>query len=105
MSTDRKPHKWAEVIHAFADGRAVQVRYCEPGGWHNAHTLHGIDDPAFEWRIKSEPATLRYRVALFKNGADYYIGMASDPTLQHPIEGSPHFVEWRTEWTTMELPE
>ncbi len=101
MSTDRKPHKWAEVIHAFADGRAVQLRYSEAGVWHDAHTLHGIDDPAFEWRIKSEPATLRYRVALFKDGRAYYIGTSNTPL----FERSTNFVKWVSDWTTVELPE
>ncbi len=105
MSTDRKPHKWAEVIHAFADGRAVQVRYFGCEGWADTPTLEGVNALSFEWRIKPEPATLRYRVGLFKDGRAYYIGTANTPTSQDLFERSTNFVEWLSDWATVEIPE
>lgn len=31
--TERKPHKWAEVIKAWADGKTVQYKYLDWSGW------------------------------------------------------------------------
>lgn len=49
-----KPHKWAEVIHAIADGRMVQ--FYDGGEWIDFDDTYysPIDSPEHKWRIKSE---------------------------------------------------
>ena len=58
------PHRWAEVIKAWADGKEIQWRYVEPGN--NWVTYSSADRPSTmlfsadqscEWRIKPETKT------------------------------------------------
>ena len=50
-----KPHKHAEVIHAIADGKAVQFK--DAGEWRDFDDRYysPIEAPELEWRIKPEP--------------------------------------------------
>lgn len=51
-----KPHKHAEIIKAWADGRQVQFRFSDGDEWCNrpADTELGFIDH-FQYRIKPEP--------------------------------------------------
>lgn len=66
--SERKPHKWAEVIKAWADGKTIQFRVEASDAWtdydpgmlknSNASALfYPFNIPRFdqfEWRVKSE---------------------------------------------------
>lgn len=68
MTIERKPHKWAEVIKAWADGKPIQCRIGTQKEWidwdpgqlrqSNASALFfPFDVPRFdqfEWRVKPE---------------------------------------------------
>lgn len=68
MMTERKPHKYAEAIKAWAEGKPIQFRISELGDWEDYHPdqlrksnasalFHPFDVPRFdqfEWRVKPE---------------------------------------------------
>ena len=58
------PHKWAPVIHAWADGATVQFQTV--GGWSDASPNPRFDNQFLVFRIKPAPQTVTYRVALMK---------------------------------------
>lgn len=50
-----KTHKWANVIHAFADGKEIQYRsFLGNGEWKDTESLNGVEMAQLEWRIKPE---------------------------------------------------
>jgi hypothetical protein len=50
-----KPHKYAEAIKAWAEGREVQCRYID-GRWpwetYVGEAIPSFDHPELEWRVK-----------------------------------------------------
>jgi hypothetical protein len=51
------PHKYADVIKAFADGKPIEFRYRrgeEVVRWRPSADLNGINLSTLEWRIKPE---------------------------------------------------
>ena len=69
----KNPHKYADVIKAWADGKDIEVKYLSDEiPKFMDYVLLGIPD-FFDsncvWRIK--PETLRYRVALMKENGFY----------------------------------
>lgn len=96
-----KPHKWAEIIKAWADGKPIQSKDIKLDVWSDWVT----DTPPFwatnlEWRIK--PSIYRYRMVLVKNRNTntYWVTTTDDPT----IESRDYFVRWLTDWVEIELP-
>lgn len=75
MST---PHKNAEVIKAWAEGKAVQYRYLDvrANGWfdYKDGNVWGPWDGEWrgEWRVKPDTVKLRYRVGLFNHFSGPY---------------------------------
>ncbi len=69
------PHKWADVIHAIADGKEVQWK-TSSGTWQDAEfePYTPITEPDLEWRIKPEPKpdVVRYYVAGRFSGYGYH---------------------------------
>jgi hypothetical protein len=63
--SERKPHKHAEVIKAWADGHVIQVKV--NGVWVDVAT----EDPAFypqhEFRVKPEPKKLYIQTIRYAN--------------------------------------
>ena len=62
MTTERKPHKWAEAIKAWADGKPIQFRLKYSACWIDEEFDGGI--PLFnysdrEWRVKPEQTIVR----------------------------------------------
>lgn len=82
MTTKRKPHRNAEAIKAWADGKPIQFRISELGDWEdyrpeqlkqsNASALFfPFDVPRFdqfEWRIKPEPVETYHFVEYMEEG-------------------------------------
>lgn len=55
--TERKPHKYAEVIKAWADGKPIQVRFKNSTFWIDEEFDGGVplfNDSDREWRVKPE---------------------------------------------------
>lgn len=65
--------QWVDVIHAWADGKAIQYSGIVKGDWPGWFDFEPNDQvPAFfspltKWRIKPETITKRYRMALIGN--------------------------------------
>jgi hypothetical protein len=63
MNSNSKPHRWAEVIKAWADGREIQLRKPDASDsrWHTYapmdDTVPAFDNGMIEWRIKPEQKT------------------------------------------------
>jgi hypothetical protein len=61
-TTNPVPHRWAEVIHAFADGQQIQHCYLEGEKWSGwldskiADLVH-LNSPYYKWRIKPQTKT------------------------------------------------
>ena len=57
MNTQNKPHQYAELIHAWADGKTIQTRLKESQEkWKDflVSNLPLFNDKHFEYRIKPE---------------------------------------------------
>ena len=69
------PHKWAEVIHAFAEGKEIQYRGIKGDRvWLDASSISQIDHNAVEWRIKPQKKT--YWMNVYRMGDSIYAGAA-----------------------------
>jgi len=104
MST---PHKWASVIHAWADGKAIQYRFIDSANvWHD-YSSNGGGSLTFghghiEWRIK--PAVVRYRVALYRVLESNMTGTVADEEGARYAERLSSFIRWLTDWQEAEVP-
>lgn len=97
MST---PHKYAAVIHAWADGKAVQWK-TGTNAWHDDECPSFAPD--IEWRIK--PDALRYRVALFHFEGDlsaFYTATADNEQQAAALSQDTCFLGWKTDWVEYE---
>ena len=66
--TERKPHKWAEAIKAWADGKPIQYR-CKGATFWLDEEFDGVT-PLFElsdreWRIKPENIVIEGETAIY----------------------------------------
>jgi hypothetical protein len=97
------PHRWAPIIHAWANGKAVQFKDTS-SRWLDANGLHGCAPsfvPELEWRIK--PEVVRYRVALFKTGSNFFYTLTTDEAFNDKkLEQRPSFVRWLGDWQEVE---
>lgn len=96
MTIERKPHKWGEVIKAWADGKPIQFRISELGNWEDYHPdqlrqsnasalFHPFDVPRFdlfEWRVKPENIVFEECVYVSKtiteHGMKFSLEIAND---------------------------
>lgn len=94
----KAPHKHAEIIKAWADGKDVQVRHSEREGWIDMVWLPH-DAPVYlfaEYKVKPDYPT-RYR--LYLNRGDNRLHVCTDPDwIPHPTEDGLIFKEFVTEW-------
>ena len=100
---ETKPHKWAAVIHAWADGRAVQWRTgVEWYGYTTTGSGEGFNAKHVEWRIK--PEVVRYRVALFRTDDNFFYTLTTSETFYDKgVEGRKSFVRWLGDWQEVEI--
>lgn len=109
------PHKYAEVIKAWADGKTIQFRYLHAGvmldwadftasfaGCPDFCDTNGVN---YEWRVKPEPVVLKYRRFIAKTGISSYVDtVIPDFGAGVRVEEQTNFVRWiDTEWQTVEL--
>lgn len=103
-STERQPHRWAEVIKAWADGKAIQGRRIGSVEWHDFCApgwLPAFNGPDWEWRVK--PQAVRYRLALFREHNGAFVTTASTPETAAKLEEHLAFIRWLTDWQEVEV--
>lgn len=67
----RKPHKWAEVIKAWADGKPIQFRIKNGAFWIYEEfdgSIPRFNAPDREWRVKPEPVETYHFVEYMGDG-------------------------------------
>lgn len=70
MTIERKPHKWAEVIKAWADGKPIQYKDLRSSDEWVDYEGDGYQIPMvfgvsyFEWRVKPENIVIEGEVSL-----------------------------------------
>ena len=99
------PHKWADVIKAWADGKEIQYRYLHfPDEWMTAN-MPNFHMDNIQWRIK--PETVKYRRYLWNQGKYVAVGALNDnilSTTPHYIERDNNFIRWiDDEWQEEEV--
>ena len=94
-------HKHADVIIAWAEGRAVQVRDEGTNRWYDINGKFPLFNEDREHRIK--PPAKKYRVALFESDTSiYYTSTADTPEDANFYEKGRGFIRWLTDWIEYE---
>ena len=93
-------HKHADVIIAWAEGKAVQVRDEGTSRWYDIKGKFPLFDEDREHRIK--PPAKKYRVALLKDDSESYALAANNQAYADIIEFREDFVRWLTDWIEYE---
>ena len=93
-------HKHADVIIAWAEGRAVQVRDEGTNRWYDINGKFPLFNEDREHRIK--PPAKKYRVALFRDCTEGYTSTADTQETSNDYEAMHHFVRWLTDWIEYE---
>lgn len=99
------PHKHADVIHAWADGRTIQFKSTLDYDWHDYRIgLPHFNEEDTEWRIKPDIKDFNYRVAIMQDDLDkpeYWPNTAFTEAEAKTIEGEGAFLKWITDWKTV----
>ena len=68
--TERKPHKWSEVIKAWADGKPIQFkrRDCEIWMEDISSLTPDFNNSFYDWRVKPEPVETYHFVEYMGEG-------------------------------------
>jgi len=90
------PHKHAEVIKAWADGKQIEFLAPNSGNWVTVGWNPSWDEGC-AYRVK--PETIRYRVALAASGPITVRTENYAATLVH----APGFKRWLTDWIEVEV--
>ena len=86
------PHKWANVIKAWANGEKVQYRYVGfPDEWITT-TTPNFHVPAVECRIK--PETVKYRRYLWNDFGKKRLGIVDKYENVVIVESFSTFIHW-----------
>jgi hypothetical protein len=91
----KTPHKYAALIHAWADGKIVQYKI--NGQWINVDWAPDCHN-GIEYRIK--PEVIRYRVAYFSDKETCTADTEEDAKR---FENTKIFKKWITDWIEVEL--
>ena len=96
------PHKWADVIKAWADGKEVQCAHRRaPEEWISAH-LPNFYSEHFIWRIK--PETVKYRRYLWEDAGGIRVYTAHGESQVFDFPYRPGFIRWIDhDWQEVEV--
>lgn len=86
---ERKPHKWAEVIKAWADGKPIQVRFKNSTFWIDEEFDSGVplfNDSDREWRVKPEPVVVEKYIWLDAAHNETRISVSSSPNVRFTFD-------------------
>ncbi len=106
-----KPHKYADVIKAWADGEEIQHRFSPEYAWRDWRQLDAIanfDEPKLEWRVKPKTKKGQYRVALFKYPITLdnpCVEVCQITDMNSTWEKDLYFIKWLTDWIDYEYDE
>jgi hypothetical protein len=99
------PHKWASVIRAWADGKAIQFTLRESNTWFTESTCISPDfnNPHMEWRVK--PTPVQYKAFLWQPKiGDFSVSVVCTESQETSMNSHPQFIRWiDTEWQTVEV--
>lgn len=87
--TERKPHKWAEAIKAWADGKPIQVRFKNGAFWIDEEFDGGVplfNDPDREWRVKPEVIAIEKYIWLDASCNETRISVSSSPNVRFTFD-------------------
>ena len=93
-------HKHADVIIAWAEGKAVQVWDEGEKRWFDVTASFPRFNETWKYRIK--PPAKKYRVALLKNDNESYSLSANNQAHADTIEFRKDFIRWLTDWVEYE---
>ncbi len=94
MNTRQKPHKHADLIHAWADGAEIEYFDIAFNQWIGTTRPTWGDD--VEYRIKPEKLKIRFRNYLAVNGE-------VETTTNGSFELSLRFKRWIGDWQEVEV--
>lgn len=88
MTIERKPHKHAEVIKAWADGATIQVRVKPEHRWQDLdpHWLAPCFAIDAEYRVKPEPKKLYIQTVRWPDGATNDVTQREKTGLLNQVE-------------------
>jgi len=105
MGAAMTPRVHADVIKAWADGAQVQYRTSNHSEWTD-WDLVTADTPSFstcwQWRVKTAPVKLMYRVALLNAGSGYRFVATDTHERAAELFGHDDFIRWASEWEMVE---
>lgn len=107
MGAAMTPRVHADVIKAWADGAQIQYRTSNHSEWTD-WDLATADTPSFstcwQWRVKTAPVKLVYRVALMRepSGGDFFLDLARSLADAAKVYADDNFVDWAGEWEMVE---
>jgi len=105
MLTPEQAKHILPFMQAIADEKRVQRReYSSDDFSDYCGVFPGYPDGAWEWRIKPEPKTIKYRVGLFgTEDAQHWAAMVQSEDVGSAVEKSVFFQRWLTDWIEVEV--
>ena len=114
MAETTTPHKWTDAIHAWADGKPIQLRYKKATTpdleqWKGFKTvkegaLPNFNNPNLEWR--PTPPRRWYRIAIIKSNPPPRMVLVENEIQEKHMQESEDFIRWydtRTEYDPEQL--
>ena len=93
-------HKHADVIIAWAEGKAVQVWDYTTNKWGD---IPGTPTWREEWEYRIKPPAKKYRLALFDLHCETsFVKAANNEFEAGEYEKSRNFIRWLTDWIEYE---
>lgn len=83
--TERKPHKYAEAIKAWADGKPIQFRIKNGAFWIDEEFDGGVplfNAPDREWRVKPEAIVIENYIWLDASSNETRVSVSSSPNVR-----------------------
>lgn len=98
----KTPHRYADVIKAWANGEAIQWTNSELHFWINfdQDKTPDFNSPELEWRIKPAHYSGKFRVAFYRGipgFSDYNLYIVHEDRVKE-AEQDELFVQWLTHW-------
>ena len=96
----KTPHKYANVIKAWADGETIQCKERFWSDYTRKDTTPDFDSPELEWRIKPPHYSGKFRVAFYRGVpgfSDYNLYIVHEQFVKD-AEQDELFVQWLTHW-------
>jgi hypothetical protein len=87
--SERKPHKHAEVIKAFADGYPIQYKAPNWFGWRDWKAVNSRSptfNPQFCYRVKPEPKKLYIQTMKDRTGMSWDVTYRSSEIMKQQVE-------------------